>query len=322
MKLNGHTLAKLSAMVCGEKTTRFSKYFKYRSSGMLTDFFANCDVHAVHDGSTRQWWTEERLKELNEEATPHPDLPSESLIRVIKELMDADHFDPDTLLNPRDDEVDRDQALIELNKALARDHLVVSLSKEGKATIRHDGSGVSSSTVEPSSLPLSKEEKANRERVAAYLDRASEDEITEVVLVPLLQRLGFKRVAPSGHEEKLLEYGKDVWMKYFLPTGHWLYFGVQVKKDKIDSRGKSSDNVSEVLNQARMALGHQVFDPAIGRNVLIDHVYIVSAADITRSARNWIAGRLDTEQRRQVIFMDRKEFLDNSARIVQELPDD
>jgi hypothetical protein len=58
----------------------------------------------------------------------------------------------------------------------------------------------------------------------AELETASEDEFTEKVLVPLFQRLGFHRVSPTGHAEKALEFGKDLWMKYQLPTSHWIYF--------------------------------------------------------------------------------------------------
>ncbi|PYR31207.1 MAG: hypothetical protein DMF90_26065 [Acidobacteria bacterium] len=69
-----------------------------------------------------------------------------------------------------------------------------------------------------------------REQVVAFLDSASEDEFTDHLLVPLFQRLGSHRVSPAGHTEKALEFGKDLWMKFQLPTGHWLYFCAQVKR--------------------------------------------------------------------------------------------
>jgi len=34
-----------------------------------------------------------------------------------------------------------------------------------------------------------------------------------------------------------LEFGKDLWMKHQLPTGHRLYFCAQVKRAKIDAEG-------------------------------------------------------------------------------------
>ena len=84
--------------------------------------------------------------------------------------------------------------------------------------------------------------------MAVFLDTASEDEFTQLLLVPLFQRLGFRRVSVTGHNEKLLEYGKDLWMKYQLPTGHWIYFAVQIKREKLDARGGSGDkNTTTVL---------------------------------------------------------------------------
>ena len=51
-------------------------------------------------------------------------------------------------------------------------------------------------------------------------------------------------------------------MKYQLPTGHWIYFAVQIKREKLDARGGSGDkNTATVLDQVRMALDHPVFDP-------------------------------------------------------------
>lgn len=138
--------------------------------------------------------------------------------------------------------------------------------------------------------------------------------------MPLFQRLGFHRVSPLGHDEKALEFGKDLWMKFQLPTGHWLYFASQVKRGKIDASAASADNVATVLTQIRMAIENPIFDPDISRKVLVDHVFVIASGDITRAARSWIGEHLDGAQRRQIIFMDRKEFLDQSARIVLDFP--
>ena len=68
-----------------------------------------------------------------------------------------------------------------------------------------------------------------------------------------------------------------------------------------------------------MAIGHEVFDPDINRGVFLDHIYIISAGEITKAARAWLAGQLDAQKRRHVIFMDRAEFLDNAAKILVDL---
>jgi hypothetical protein len=109
-------------------------------------------------------------------------------------------------------------------------------------------------------------------------------------------------------------------MKFQLPTGHWLYFSAQIKKDKIDSNNASGlKNVSRILNQARMAFDHPIFDPDENRKVLLDHLFIISAGEITKAAKHWLAEQLDASQRRQIIFMDRVELLDHSARITLDL---
>ncbi len=38
--------------------------FPYRSSSRITQFFEECDLDFVHDGSTRWAWTTDRLAEL------------------------------------------------------------------------------------------------------------------------------------------------------------------------------------------------------------------------------------------------------------------
>ena len=99
-------------------------------------------------------------------------------------------------------------------------------------------------------------------------------------------------------------------MKYQLPTSHFLYFGIQVKRTKIDSAGKSKNtNVSEILNQINMMLGHPIWDPETNRQNLVDHVYIISAAEITKQAKNWLGNNLDISARRTVMFIDRDDLL-------------
>lgn len=186
--------------------------------------------------------------------------------------------------------------------------------------MKSTGAGVSSEDFLDQVRPLSSEEIAQREKLASFLYRVSEDEFIEKVLVPLFQRLQFRRVSPTGHKDKSLEFGKDLWMKFQIPTGHWLYCSAQVKKDKIDSNNASGlKNISSILNQARMAFDHPIFDPEENRKVLLDHLFIISAGEITKAAKHWLAEQLDASQRRQIIFMDRDELLDHAAKILLDL---
>lgn len=45
-------------------------HFPYRSSSFITEFFQECDLDFVHDGSTRWSWTARRLEELLGEPQP------------------------------------------------------------------------------------------------------------------------------------------------------------------------------------------------------------------------------------------------------------
>ena len=130
--------------------------------------------------------------------------------------------------------------------------------------------------------------------------------------MPLYRQLGFQRITAAGHKDKALEYGKDIWMRHVLPTQHVLYFGIQVKKGKLDSAGatKSSNaNVAEIHNQVTMMLGHEIFDPEVSRRVLVDHVFIVAGGEITKAARNWLGNKLDASKRSQIMFMDRDDIV-------------
>jgi hypothetical protein len=49
--------------------------------------------------------------------------------------------------------------------------------------------------------------------------------------------------------------------------------------------------VSSALTQAQMAIAHPLLDPEINRKVLLDHLYLISAGEITKPARTWLIER-------------------------------
>ncbi len=80
--LDPATLDSLADFICGDNDERFPVY---RSSSYLTRFFSSAGVDAVHDGTTRKWWTLSVLKRL----TP-PELE-----RVILRLVDLREYKAD-----------------------------------------------------------------------------------------------------------------------------------------------------------------------------------------------------------------------------------
>jgi hypothetical protein len=300
MKFKERTISRIADMICGDFNTEES-HFPYRSSSYLTRFFRDCDTNYVHDGSTRARWVEDVLREILQEPQIDTITPPETFLRVVTTLMDQS--------DATNESSAREGALALLNVALAVEGFEAFYGDDRLCYLRHTATKtVASSSLNPH-RPFSAAENERRERLLGYFSAASEDDLIQEILLPLFRQLGFHRVTATGHKDKALEYGKDIWMKYTLPTQHVLYFGIQAKRGKLDSSGVSDANVAEILNQTTMMLGHEIFDPEIGKRVLVDHAFIVAGGEITKAARNWLGNRLDATKRSQVMFMDRDDIL-------------
>jgi hypothetical protein len=300
MKWKQRTLDEIADLICGNGE---GTPFIYRSSSYITRFFRDADTDFAHDGSTRAAWVSSVLEQIL--AEPHADAqtPPPTFCRVVETLMDIG--------DSADGDPDRKSALSKLNIALAREGFEAFYATDRKCYLRHIGTGAIAALAANPHRPLSKDELVRRDLLAAFLDKALEDELIQDVLLPLFRQLGFHRVTAAGHKDKALEYGKDIWMRYTLPTQHVLYFGLQAKRDKLDAAGISKSgtaNIAEILNQVTMMLGHEIFDPETSRRVLVDHAFIVAGGEITKAARNWLGERLDTSKRSQVMFMDREDI--------------
>lgn len=303
MKLNKQTIATLAEMICGAAGgTGFGwENFPYRSSSYLTEFFEACGLDFAHDGSTREYWVKDRLDELNGLPAPQPQLPSPQITMVLQELLNHAALE----LNGKDP----DKAIEDVNLALRRDGLSAFYDEAKNCYIRSTETQITSAQP-PLVSRWAPKEIERRNELCKLIAKMSEDQIIEDLLQPIFVQLGFSRISISGHKDKALEFGNDYWMKFQLPTSHYLYFAAQVKKDKLDSAAKSPNtNISEVLNQVRMVLAYPIWDPETNKSVLVDHVYIISAGEITKQAKTWLGRHLDLESRRQVIFMDRDEIL-------------
>lgn len=299
MQWKNRNLDALADIVCGN-----APHFQYRSSSYITRFFEECDLDFVHDGSTRAAWVSSRIADVL--AMPHsgPTVPPDAFIKIIRGVLDKGEA--------QDGDPDRTLALAALNIVLAREGWQAFYDDHGIGQLRHIATNSVAQVANPH-RPLTPAELLRKEQLIAYLNKCSEDDLIEEVLLPLFRQLGFHRITAAGHKDKALEYGKDIWMKFTLPTLHVLYFGIQVKKGKLDAAGVSKEgsaNVAEILNQVTMMLGHEIFDPEVNHRVLVDHAFIVAGGEITKSARNWLGGKLDATKRSQVLFMARDDILD------------
>ena len=304
MEFKQRTLMQLADMICGNAKQGEPCHFVYRSSSCITEFFQDCDTDYRHDGSTRNYWVAETLKEILAESQPDPRTPPPTFSKVIRTLMDPS--------DAKDEGRDRPAALAALNIALSREGFEVFYAPDKQCYLRHIATNTIAMPSPNPHRPFSAAELRRREQLTDYLDEASEDELINEVLLPLFRHLGFHKITAAGHRDKALEYGKDVWMKYTLPTQHVIYFGLQAKKDKIDAAaaGKGGTaNIAEIHNQVLMMIGHEIFDPEIGKRVLVDHAFIAAGGEITKAAKNWLGNKLDATKRNQILFMDREDIL-------------
>ena len=124
MKFRSRNLRVLAECIIGD-----IEQFPYRSSSYITQFFEECDLDFVHDGSTRWAWTVSRLEELLQEPQPKAYALPERFVHVLRVLM--------LKQDAADDDPDRSLALAELNKPLGREGYDAFYGEEiGRASCR------------------------------------------------------------------------------------------------------------------------------------------------------------------------------------------
>ncbi len=301
MQFKPRNLRALAEMVVGD-----NPLFERRSSTYITRFMEDCDLDFIHRGETRAVWTADRLAELLAEPQPAPNCLPDRFVNLLRVLMDKS--------GGTADDPDRAKAMGSLNASLDREGWEAFYGEDDVLYVRHVATRTVSVKPNPH-RPFTPAELDRRRLLSAYLDRCSEDELIEEVLTPLLRQIGYHRITPAGHKDKNLEHGKDVWMRYMLPSQHMLYFGIQTKKGKLDASADSTrrdgpnTNIAVIHNQVLMMLDSVIFDPEFNSERLVDHAFIVAGGEITKSARLWLGRNLAKSQRSRIMFMDREDIL-------------
>lgn len=198
------------------------------------------------------------LEKLLAEPVPTANSLPDRFVNLMRVLMDK--------RDAQEGDVGRVAALATLNQPLGREGFEAFFGEDEQLYVRHVATRTLSAQPNPH-RPFTPAETKKRDQLSAYLDGCLEDELIEEVLLPLLRQLGFHRITSAGHKDKNLEHGKDVWMRFTLPSQHMLYFGIQAKKGKLDASADSRNregantNVAVIHNQVLMMLDSEVFDP-------------------------------------------------------------
>lgn len=150
------------------------------------------------------------------------------------------------------------------------------------------------------------------EQLGKFLNNASEDDFTQILLVPLLRHIGFTTAEAKGHRDKSLEFGQDIQrMKLQIPTGHYLYFSAQVKRGNIgtnSAKEKLEENINHILNQTAAQLEWEM--PDVENNLVSkpDHILLIVSGDITEGAKQFIF-KHDLFKRKRVLLWEKETIL-------------
>ena len=128
MKLKTSILDKIALMICGDLPYSF---FPYRSSSYLTQFFRDIDLKYIHDGTTRKWWVQGVLEELNEIPEISPNLPSQEIKNAIENLLNPIYF----IYNSNLPEINQDKAIDAVNEMIKIQNLVVVKKKNNSVSL-------------------------------------------------------------------------------------------------------------------------------------------------------------------------------------------
>src|SRR5262249_11069581 len=186
MEFKQRTLMQIADMICGNTERGKTTHFRYRSSSYLTEFFQDCDTDYRHDGSTRNYWVAETLRKILAEPQSDAHTPPDAFSTVIRILMDQG--------DAVDEGPDRPAALSTLNAALAREGYEAFYGPDKQCYLRHIATNTIAMASPNPHRPFSVAEVKRRDRLTAYIDQASEDELIAEVLLPLFRQLGFHRV--------------------------------------------------------------------------------------------------------------------------------
>jgi hypothetical protein len=135
--------------------------------------------------------------------------------------------------------------------------------------------------------------KNERDEVYKNIQSLSEDAFRDLIVIPLLERLGFSNVRKNeyhGQDEK----GIDTYPFHKRNEFNQLeYFGAQVKAVRIHTDSRKSDGYAEgVLGQLRDALRSEFLLPD-GNRIYLSQVFLITSKDLTEKARRYIHENLE-----------------------------
>lgn len=139
-------------------------------------------------------------------------------------------------------------------------------------------------------------------RLRQIIEGFTEDQFITLVLVPLLERMGYQRVRKvESHGRN--EFGSDILpFRFTTPLGTVEYYALQAKAVAIHGTSSQSGKCGEVIYQADQAFSVGFIDAVDSERKKIDKFIIATSQSITPDARRVIEERFEKDRR--VVLLD------------------
>jgi hypothetical protein len=145
-------------------------------------------------------------------------------------------------------------------------------------------------------------------RIRHKLEIASEDQLIDGVLHPLLGRMGFERLRRVRFHGPN-EFGSDILpFRRRTPLGTLEYYALQAKAVPIHGTSSRPGNAAEVLSQAAQALAVTFIDDLDNERKRVDKFIVACSKSISGAARRVIEDAI--EGKRALIFLDQDKLLE------------
>lgn len=139
-----------------------------------------------------------------------------------------------------------------------------------------------------------------------FLQSISEQELSELVLLPLLTAIGFNDIR---YTHGILEYGKDIVCSKLDPIDGHKYISFAVKSKALDGSVSSSRSVREVYYQLKQSLTEPFINPFDGKEIRLDQAYLLTPFSISQLCIRSIKEEM-REHSSAISFIDGPKLLD------------
>ncbi|MCE5249410.1 NACHT domain-containing protein [bacterium] len=134
-----------------------------------------------------------------------------------------------------------------------------------------------------------------------FLQGLSERELCELVLIPLLQAMGFTDIRYLHGRDEL---GKDIVFQYHSPLEGTRHYCAVVKMNRLSGSVTSSQSIGSLYFQIRQAMKTPFRDPFDGKELHITKVFVFTPHDISQACIRSISGEMGDTPQDSINFVD------------------